>query len=55
MPNDFVSRKSNWRSNPNRTESGICLDKSEIVREEFKPFVTEGFVSLESSSSQVPI
>ena len=55
MPNAFVSSKSNWRSNPNRAESSIGLDKSEIIREEFKPFVSEGFVSLESSSSQVPI
>ena len=54
-PNAFVSSKSNWRSNPNRAESSIGLDKSEIIREEFKPFVSEGFVSLESSSSQVPI
>ena len=54
-PNAFVSSKSNWRSNPNRTESSIGLDKSEIIREEFKPFVSAGFVSLESSSSQVPI
>ena len=55
MPNGFVSSKSNWRSNPNRAEPSIGLDKSEIIREEFKPFVSEGFVSLESSSSQVPI
>ena len=55
MPNAFVSSKSNWHSNPNRAESSIGLDKSEIIREEFKPFVSEGFVSLESSSSQVPI
>ena len=54
-PNGFVSSKSNWRSNPNRAESSIGLDKSEIIREEFKPFVSEGFVSLESSSNQVPI
>ena len=54
-PNAFVSSKSDWRSNPNRAESSIGLDKSEIIREEFKPFVSEGFVSLESSSSQVPI
>ena len=54
-PNAFVSSKSNWRSNPNRAESSIGLDKSEIIREEFKPFVSEGFVSLKSSSSQVPI
>ena len=53
--NAFVSSKSNWRSNLNRAESSIGLDKSEIIREEFKPFVSEGFVSLESSSSQVPI
>ena len=43
------------RPNPNRTESSIGLDKSEIIREEFKPFVSESFVSLENSSSQVPI
>ena len=54
-PNPFVSSKSNWHSYPNRTESSIGLEKSEIIREEFKPFVSEGFVSLESSSSQVPI
>ena len=29
--------------------------KSDIIREEFKPFVSEGFVSLDSSSSQIPI
>ena len=55
MPNAFVSSKSNRRSNHNRAESSIGLDKSEIIREEFKPFVSEGFVSLESSSSQVTI
>ena len=55
MPNAFVSSKSNWHSHPNRAECSIGLDKSEIIREEFKPFVSEGFVSLESSSSQVPI
>ena len=54
-PNAFVSSKSNWRSNPNRAAPSIGLDKSEIIREEFKPFVSEGFVSLESSSCQVPI
>ena len=54
-PNTFVSSKSNWHSNPSRAESSIDLDKSEIIREEFKPFVSEGFVSLKSSSSQVPI
>ena len=55
MPNTFVFSKSNWHSNSNRTESSIGLDKSEIIREEFKPFVSECFVSLESSSSQVSI
>ena len=50
-----MSSKSNWHLNPNRAESNIGLDKSEIIREEFKPLVSEGFVSLESSSSQVPI
>ena len=54
-PHAFVSSKSNWRSNSNRAEYSTGLDKSEIIREEFKPFVSEGFVSLESSSSQVPI
>ena len=54
-PNTFVSSKYSWRSNPNREESSIGLDKSKIITEEFKPFVSEGFVSLESSSSQVPI
>ena len=54
-PNAFVSSKFNWHSNPNRTESSIGLDKSEITRQEFKPFVSEGFAFLESSSSQVPI
>ena len=54
-PNTFVPSKSNWRSNPNRAESSVGLDKSEIIREEFKPFVSEGFVSLERSSSQIPI
>ena len=54
-PNAFVSSKSNWHSNPNRAESSIGFDKSEIIREEFKPFVSEGFVSLESSSSLVSI
>ena len=42
MPHVFVSSKSNWHLNPNRAESNIGLDKSEIVREEFKPFVSEG-------------
>ena len=55
MPNAFVSSKSNGGSNPNRAESSIGLEKSEIIREEFKPFVSEGCISLESSSSQVPI
>ena len=54
-PNTFVFSKSNWHSNPNRKEYGIGLEKSETIREEFKPFVSEGFVSSESSSSQVPI
>ena len=47
--------KPNWHSNPKRAESSIGLDKSEIIREEVKPFVSEGFVSLESSSNQVSI
>ena len=46
MPNAFLSSRSNWCSNPNRAESSIGLDKSEIIREEFKPFVSEGFISL---------
>ena len=50
-----MSCKSNWHSNPNGAESRIGFDMSEIIREEFKPFVSEGFISLESSSSQVPI
>ena len=54
-PNVFVSSKSNWHSNLNRSESSIGLDKSEILREEFNLFVSDGFVSLESSSSEVPI
>ena len=54
-PNAFVSSKSNWHSNPNRAESSIGLDKSEIIMEEFKSFVSEAFISLESSSSRVPI
>ena len=41
-PNAFVSSKSNWRSNPNRAECSTGLDKSEIIRGEFKPFVSEG-------------
>ena len=43
----FMSSKTNCRSNPNRTESSTGLDKSEITREEFKPSVSKGFVSLE--------
>ena len=39
-PNAFGSSKSNWCLNPNRAESSIGLDKSEIIREEFKPFVS---------------
>ena len=54
-PNAFVSSKSNWHSNQNRVESSIGSDKSEIIRKEFQPFVSEGFVSLYSSSSQVPM
>ena len=50
-----MSSKSYWHSSPNRAESSIGLDKSEIIREEFKPFVSEGFIFLESSSSQVSI
>ena len=34
--------KSNRRSNPTRAELSIGLDKSEIIREEFKHFVSEG-------------
>ena len=55
MPNSFVSSKSNWCSNPNRAESSSGLEKSEIFREEFKPFVSEGFVSLERRSRPVCI
>ena len=40
--NAFVSSKSNWHLNPNRAESSIGFDKSEIIWEEFKPFVSEG-------------
>ena len=50
MPNAFVANKTDWLSNPNKTESIISLNKSEIIRVVFKPFV-----SLESGSSQVPI
>ena len=32
-----------------------CLSKSEIIGEEFKPFVSADFVSLDSRYSQVPI
>ena len=53
--NAFVSGKSDWHSNPKRAECSTGSDKSEIIREEFKPFVSDGFISLESSSSQVPI
>ena len=53
-PNAFVSSKSNWRSIPDSSESSICPNKSEI-REEFKPFVSDGFVSLDENSNQVPI
>ena len=42
MPNAFVSSMSNWCSNRNRSESSIGLDMSEIIREEFKRFVSEG-------------
>ena len=35
--------------------NAFVSSKSEIITEEFKPFVSEGFVSLESRSSQVPI
>ena len=55
LANAFVSSNSNWHSNFNREESSIGLDKSEIIREEFKPFVSKGYVSLECNSSQVPI
>ena len=54
-PNAFLSNKSNWCSNLNRAESSIRLDKSETIREEFKSFVSEGFISFESISSQLPI
>ena len=50
-PNAFVSSKSNWPPIPNRAEFSIGLDKSEIIREEFKPFVSDGFGSLESCST----
>ena len=49
-----MSSKSNWRSNPNRVDFSIDLNKSEIIKE-FKPFVSVGFVFLDSSSRQVPI
>ena len=29
--------------------------QSDVVREEFKPFVSSGFVSLEGESTQIPI
>ena len=54
-PNTFVSSKSIWHSNPNRVESDVGLVKSDIIRQEFKTFVSEGLVFLNSSSSQVPI
>ena len=50
-----ASSKYDRHSSPNRTESSIGLAQSEIIREKFKPFVSKGFVSLESSSSQVSI
>ena len=53
-PNALVSSKSNWRSIPNSAESSIVLNRSEI-REEFKPFVSDGFVSLDKNSNRVPI
>ena len=31
MPNTFVSSKSNWHSDPNRSESSIGLDRFEII------------------------
>ena len=40
--------KYNWHSEPNRAESSIASNKSEIIREELKPFVSEGFVSFDS-------
>ena len=51
MLNAFVFNNCNWSSNPNRAECSIGLNNSEVIREELKPFVSEGFVSLESSSS----
>ena len=44
MPNTFVFSKSNWRSNPNGAKASIGLGKSEIIRDEFKPFISEDFV-----------
>ena len=51
-PTSFVSSKSNKCSILNRAKSGIGILKPEFIREGFKPFVYEGFVSLESSSGQ---
>ena len=51
MPNTFVSSKCN----PDRTESSIGVDESEIIRDWFKPFVSEGFVSLEVVPVRFPL
>ena len=51
-PNTFVSSKSNWRSNPTRAESSIGLDKSEIIREEFKPFVLRVKILRDTGATQ---
>ena len=48
--NVFVSSKFTWHLYLNRAESSITLNKSEIIREEFKPFVFVGLVSLDSCS-----
>ena len=55
MPNAFMSSKTNWHSIRNTAESSTGLDKFESIRNEFKPLVPEGFVSLENSSIQVSI
>ena len=54
-PNAFVSSKSHLCDSPNKLESGNRVFKSEVIRKEFEPFVSEGFVSLDSNSSSVPI
>ena len=53
-PNAFVSSKTNWHSVPNRAESSMHLDKSEIIRKSSNLLYLRVCI-IGKYSSQVPI